>query len=142
MLFRSAPVTKVSDWREVTSICFGCHHRFSGDGYTRNTSGSYIRHPSTDSERGLWDSINKGGTPQSDVEHWKNGTGKGFAMDRVPFIVSGAANYSTAKMIASQSSSITNQVFCLSCHKAHGSNHNNALHWPSDSRLGCQQSHN
>ncbi len=137
-----APVTKASNWREVTNICFGCHHVASNEGYTRNSDGTPIRHPVTDSERGIWEAINKYKPPQTDPAHWKNGVGIGFTVDRVPFIVSDATNYSDAKTIATQSSSVTNEVFCLTCHKAHGSNYSFSLRWLPDSSLGCQQCHN
>ena len=133
----TAPNTKASDWREVTSICLVCHHTFSSDGYTRNSSGICVRHPSTDSERGIWETINRHGSPQTDLKHWKSGTGTGFEIDRVPFIVSGANNYAAAIIVKQD-----NEVFCLTCHKAHGSNHNSSLRWSPNSSLGCQQCHN
>ena len=133
----AAPNTKASDWREVSNICLVCHHTFSSDGYTRNSSGICIRHPSTDSERGIWEAIDRHGLPQTDPEHWKNGIGTGFAIGRVPFIVSGATNYTEATIVRRD-----NEVFCLTCHKAHGSNHSNSLRWSPNSSLGCQQCHN
>jgi len=138
----TAPNTKVSKWREVTNICFDCHHTFNGESYTRNSSGVCIRHPSTDSERGIWEAIDRHGLPQTDPKHWENGTGIGFAMGRVPFIVSEATDYSRATSIATNGSRTTNEVFCLTCHKAHGSRYQNSLRWSIDSNLGCQQCHN
>ena len=134
----TAPDTKTSDWREVTSICFDCHPAFKSDGYTRNSDGTCVRHPSTDSERGIWELINKHGAPQTDPEHWRVGAGIGFAIGRLPFIVSGATGYTEAATVAAQ----TNEVFCLTCHKAHGSGYKNSLRWPANSNLGCQQCHN
>lgn len=138
----AAPNTKTSDWREVTNICLDCHHTFKSDGYTRNSGGMYIRHPSTDSERGLWEAINQHGPPQTDPEHWENGTGIDFEIGRLPFIVSEATNYVEATTVATQTNKVTNEVFCLTCHKAHGSRYKNSLRWPEDSNLGCQQCHN
>jgi len=138
----TAPDTKTSDWREVTNICFGCHHTFSAYGYTRDSNGACIRHPSTDSERGIWEAINRHGQPLTDPIHWANGTGIGFAMGRVPFIVSKATDYVGATTIATNNSRITNEVFCLTCHKAHGSRHKNSLRWPENSNPACQQCHN
>ena len=137
-----APGTRISNWREVTGICLDCHHVFKNDGYTRNSKGICVRHPSTDSERGVWEAINKHGPPQVDLEHWRNGTGTGFTMARVPFIVQGATYYAEATTIATQTGKITNEVFCLTCHKAHGSAYKSSLRWSQDSSLGCQQCHN
>ena len=138
----TAPDTKASDWREVTSICFDCHHIFSEEGYTRNPDGVCIRHPSTDSERDVRESINRHGPPQTDPEHWKNGTGTGFAIGRVPFVVSGATDYAGTTAVVANASGTTNEVFCLTCHKAHGSGYKNSLRWSENSNLGCQQCHN
>lgn len=138
----TTPDTETSDWREVTNICFDCHHTFATDGYTRNSSGMCIRHPSTDSERGIWEAINKNGPPKTDPVHWGNGNGIGFAVDRVPFAVSAATDYVGATALATKGSKITNEVFCLTCHKAHGSRYKNSIRWPENSNLGCQQCHN
>lgn len=137
-----APDTKTSDWREVSNICFDCHHVFGDDGYTRNSKGAIIRHPSTDSQRGIREKISKAGLAQTDIEHWQNGTGTGFTIARVPFIVPGATDYAEATTVASKTGKIANEVFCLTCHKAHGSAYKASLRWSPDSSLGCQQCHN
>lgn len=138
----TAPDTQTSDWREVTNICLDCHRTFKSNGYTRNSDGTYIRHPSTDSERGIWEASNQHGPPQTDLEHWETGTDIGFEIDRLPFIVSGSTNYIEATTVATQTNNVTNEVFCLTCHKAHGSRYKNSLRWPEESNLGCQQCHN
>lgn len=135
----TAPDRRASDWREVTGICFDCHHVFGEDGYTRNPDGVCIRHPSTDSERGIRETVNRHGAQQTDPECWENGIGTGFAIARVPFIVSGAAEYTDSGTAAVSAS---NEVFCLTCHKAHGSAYRNSLRWHENSNLGCQQCHN
>lgn len=133
----AAPDSETSEWREVTNICFGCHDSFKSDGYTRDSDGTCIRHPSTDSERGIWELISRRGPPHTDPTHWVDGGDIGFAMGRLPFIVSGATDYVEATTVAK-----ANEVFCLTCHKAHGSGYKNSLRWPADSNLGCQQCHN
>lgn len=133
----AAPDTEESDWREVTNICLRCHHNFADDGFTRNSEGVCFRHPSTDSERGIWEPIGGNGSPKTDTEHWKTGTGPSFTIGRVPFVVSGAVDYAEAR-----SGSVPNEVFCLTCHKAHGSKYENALRWSPSSSKGCQQCHN
>jgi len=140
----AAPVSQTSDWREVTNICFDCHRNFTGYSYIKkppNENGAYIRHPSMDSERDIWSPI-KHGPPQTDPVHWRNGTGIGFAIGRLPVVVSGAKDFATATAIATQTSKTTNEVFCLSCHKAHGSEYKDSLRWSANSNLGCQQCHN
>ena len=135
-----------------------CHRRYSGfgprteDPKTRdpdNAGGICVRHPNTESIRGAREAINQheGG---SDPVHWVNGSNYGpnigFSIDRLPFIVSGpfsgdaSNNYSAATAVASN-----NEVFCLTCHKAHGSEYNSSMRWPyqeDGSNLGCQQCHN
>ena len=135
-----APTTQTSDWREVTNICLDCHHTFSGYGYTRlpaTAGGTCILHPCTESERGVWEPINQhaGATVPT---HWVNGTGIGFALNRLPFIVSGATNYTEATTAAQN-----NEVFCLTCHKAHGTDNESSLRWNyrAGSNHGCQQCH-
>lgn len=134
----AAPTTV--DWREVTNICLDCHHTFSGYFYTRDGGehGTCIRHPNTDSERGAREAINKHTTGGTDPTHWQDGIGIGFSIDRLPFIVSGATSYAEATTVAQN-----NEVFCLTCHKAHGNGNNSAMRWSyrEDSNLGCQQCH-
>lgn len=135
-----APSSNPSTWREVNNVCIDCHHTFSGYYYTRDpnhTDGTCIRHPNTESERGAWEAINKH-TIGTDPAHWVDGTGIGFSIDRLPFIVSGATNYAQATTVAP-----TNEVFCLTCHKAHGNGNSSGLRWSYevDSNAGCQQCH-
>lgn len=131
-----------STWREVTNICLDCHHTFSGYSYTRegnSETGHPIRHPNTDSEHDVWEPINKYSDWSTDPVHWENGTGIGFAIDRLPFIVKGATSYTEATTAAQN-----NEVFCLTCHKPHGNDNNSAMRWSyrENSSVGCQQCHN
>lgn len=82
----------------------------------------------------------------TDASHWTTGTGDGFLVSggivRVPFTNPAASDF-TAASTASASS----EVFCLSCHKAHGSQSQKALNWPyveggTNYLAGCQQCHN
>jgi predicted CXXCH cytochrome family protein len=136
----TAPTTEASSWVEVTNVCLDCHHTLSGDHYTRNDvpGGTCVRHPNTDSENGAWEKINQHDPPQTDPAHWVGGTGSGFGTDRLPFIVSGATDYGEATTVAQD-----NEVFCLTCHKAHGSTNSFSLRWAANSNAdGCQQCHN
>lgn len=124
-------------WREVTYICLDCHHTFSGHDYTR-THGACIRHPNTDSVRGAKEPVSV--LFDSTDSHWVTGVN---AQDRLPFIVSDASSYGAATVIADA------EVFCLTCHKAHGSNNASSLRWNyrdtdpgGASSFGCQQCHN
>ncbi len=49
---------------------------------------------------------------------------------------------SASEPVVANASGTTNEVFCLTCHKAHGAGHKNSLRWPQNSNLGCQQCHN
>jgi predicted CXXCH cytochrome family protein len=131
-------------WREVTNICIDCHHTFlsdSGGYYTGNTS-PYIRHPNTNSEWGFFAPINRPGA-NTDPGHWVDGTGSGFEIPRLKFLVRGATSFGEATTVAPG-----NEVFCLSCHQAHGSANAFGLRWdygtgPAGTRqAGCQQCHN
>jgi hypothetical protein len=129
--------------REPSSLCVHCHHTLTGEEYN-DPDGDDIhsRHPSFDSERADPNSIDQGLAREStDPTHWEGGTGSGFdGADRVPFVVHGAADYVTA----SQVDASTNGVFCLSCHKAHGSGSAFGMVWELDgppSRPGCDQCH-
>lgn len=139
----TAPTTETSSWREVTNVCLDCHHTLSGDHYTRKDvpGGTCVRHPNTDSENGAWEEINQHGPPQTDPDHWEGGTGSGFdALERLPFIVSGATGYYEP---TNQAAIDVAEVFCLTCHKAHGSANSFSLRWSAASNSnGCQQCHN
>ncbi len=130
-------------WREVTNMCVDCHHTGIlffplNDG---NTTSPYHKHPSTNSESGYYFPINRAGA-HTDPTNWVNGT-NGFSIGRLPFIVSGATDFAGATTVAA-----TNEVFCLSCHKAHGSGNAFGLRWeygsgaPEINHAGCEQCHN
>jgi hypothetical protein len=83
--------------------------------------------------------------------HWISGQGIGFGslisenrpgIPRVRFAQPGAS-YAACSTVAA-----SNQVFCLSCHKAHGSKYKFGLLWPYythaalDESSGCAQCHN
>lgn len=127
--------------REVTSICIDCHDQFSGSEHTRGAD-HYTRHPSYDSARSGRNRIVDGSmTGSTAPRHWEGGRGSGFdEIARVPFLGINAADYETASTV----SATDNAVFCLTCHKAHGSAAEDAIVW--DTRLearqtGCNQCH-
>ena len=136
--------------------------------------GECVRHPNTESVRNTWESIDgpvgsngqlvAGYTSTADSEHWEfgedgwlsgnGGNGIGFpnpadlseiAPVQLPFLVQGAfngtqqQNYDATKVVSAE-----NQVFCLTCHKAHGSSNNSSMRWEyqTSSNRGCQQCHN
>ncbi len=134
----AAPAAQSSTWREVTNICLDCHHVFSGQSYT-DPEGDDIhnRHPVLDSERGAFPTVSSGGTATNPA-HWVGGTGPGFSIPRVPFVVKGATSYAQASEVSEE-----NAPFCLSCHKAHGSENAYGLRWPysNETGAGCRQCH-
>ncbi len=129
--------------REVPNMCLDCHHVFSGEAYTDpDGDGIHMRHPTYDSERLDPNHIDDGELRgSSNPEHWEDGTGSGFiGTDRVPFVVDGADEYTEGLVIDGS----TNGVFCLSCHKAHGSDQPFSMTIPSTggyNYVGCDQCH-
>ena len=129
--------------REVSNMCLDCHHVFSGETYT-DPDGDDIhsRHPTYDSERDDPNHIDDGeARGSSDPAHWEDGTGSGFiGTDRVRFVVDGADEFPEGLTVDAS----TNGVFCLSCHKAHGSDEPFSITFPVDGRVnwvGCDQCH-
>jgi len=129
--------------REVTNICIDCHHVFSGPQYTDSDGdGIHERHPTYDSERGQPNTIAQGAARgTTNPAHWEAGTGQGFdGTQRVPFVNGGAVDYAAATVVDAN----TNGVFCLSCHKAHGSANAFSLVWDINGGIdnkGCDQCH-
>lgn len=132
-------------WAEVTNMCIDCHHKFfapwnTDNGGTPNGFSPYHRHPGTNTESGGSYPINRSGA-HTDAANWVSG-GAGFTVARLPFTAPGANDFASASTVAA-----TNEVFCLSCHKAHGSENPFSLRWDYGSRTatgaaGCQQCHN
>lgn len=79
--------------------------------------------------------------------HWTAGLGEGFdladgGVARVPFDSPGATDY-----VSSRAAGLSDEVQCLSCHKAHGGAHAGGMLWPyreggAEYLAGCQQCHN
>lgn len=89
----------------------------------------------------------------TDPAHWVAGSGSGFGLitgdnvegiPRLRFQVTQATDYNTSKVVAEN-----NQVFCGTCHLAHGGAYKYGMAWPYaeggeniDKNSGCQQCHN
>ncbi|MBM3472879.1 MAG: hypothetical protein FJX75_06395 [Armatimonadetes bacterium] len=129
--------------REVTNICIDCHHVFSGSWYTDpDGDGIPNKHPVTETERGATIRVSDGDSRHTtDSGHWVDGSGAGFGVPRARFLVDPATTYSEATAVAAD-----NTVFCLTCHKAHGSENPDGLAWPQQNGSvgpnGCDQCHN
>jgi hypothetical protein len=129
--------------REVTNICIDCHHVFSGS-WNTDPDGDGIpnKHPVTETEWGETIRVRDGDARHTtDSGHWVDGTGAGFGVPRVRFLVDPATTYSEATVVSAD-----NTIFCLTCHKAHGSDNPDGLAWPQQDALvgpnGCDQCHN
>ncbi len=139
-------------WREVTNICIDCHHTLvdaspNGGRYTNpELDDHWNRHPGTNSEDGAYRPI--GGLPDdpdvyTDPQNWVSGEGSEFSVGRVPYIVTEAHSFQQADVV-----STSNEVFCLSCHSAHGTDKPFGLRWnPTNNSTplataGCRQCHN
>jgi hypothetical protein len=127
---------------KMSSWCQDCHNSLS-----LNNPGTapahFMRHPS---DVGL-DIAGYHVSPS----HWRSGTGDGFGaatgdgiegIPRLRFQAPGATDF-----LLSKSVSETNEVFCGTCHLAHGGPFESSLTWPykstgqADLYSGCQQCH-
>jgi len=128
---------------ELSALCLDCHEDFrAGARPQTGPGGAHLVHPSYDSRDGAPNRISQGGGRHTtDPGHWNRGEGSDFVIvSRVPFVTRGAGDYEAAARVDAGQ----NGVFCLSCHKAHGSEHRFALRWerqgPSG-KAGCNQCH-
>ncbi len=127
---------------KITLWCTDCHNALSVDN-PGNPPAHFMRHPSGVSMDGV--------SYHLSPAHWVSGEGDGFGLatgdglegiPRVRFQSEGATDYNTAI-----TPSRTNQVFCYSCHFAHGGPYEASLVWPyktsgaADMYSGCQQCH-
>lgn len=114
---------RFNDPNNIVAWCTGCH--------TNLTSSSTTKHPQnvsitgTHVESANWDSGIAGTDPGfgNTIDFTSTATDRGIP--RVRFGQAGAS-YADCSTVASA----TNKVFCLSCHKAHGSRVDSSLLWP------------
>ncbi len=129
--------------REASSVCLDCHHVFSGRIHVdRDGDGVHERHPAYDSERHSPNTIARGRAKQTtSPAHWNAGDGAGFGeTPRLRTVVRGARDFAGASRVDAD----RNGVFCLSCHRAHGSDQPFALTYDASPRTapaGCLQCH-
>ncbi len=105
--------------------CAGCHETYHGAGGAgtmggstggdANTGSPWLRHPSRDVTMAQA-VTNK----HIDITHWFDTTSPQAMKSRIPIV-------SPSGSIPGASGTSDNQVFCGSCHKAHGSNHRAGL---------------
>lgn len=118
---------------EASSICLSCHQGF-GEGRGQ--------HPAYSSMRGELVVMDRGPSSRStDPAHWQGGEGKGFEVPRVRVVTLGARSYEEAQLVDARA----NAPFCLTCHKAHGSDQPFGIPWPAQGGVGpagCSQCHN
>jgi hypothetical protein len=91
------------------------------------------------------------GAPHASSGSWLSGSREGFlgnaevageGIPRLPFLQPIATDFAATQQVQG-----SNMVFCGSCHKSHGSEHNKDLRWPfveggTNYISGCQQCHN
>ena len=129
--------------REASRLCVDCHDRISGArAVDTDGDGRHERHPSYDSEGGATNSIAQGDASETTASaHWVQGYGSGFGgTTRARVVVRGATDYAGGRVVDAR----RNGVFCLTCHKAHGSNEPFGLVWPAGrgvTSVGCDQCH-
>jgi len=122
---------------EVTDMCYDCHHSIFNN---TDVDTTHVKHPVYYSKDAKRNTISQGDAKGSTVSsHWISGTGAGFLeTPRVHFVVRGALTFAAAATVAA-----SNGVFCLSCHKAHGSDRAFGLVFsPTPGGEGCDQCHN
>jgi len=122
---------------EVSNMCIDCHHAIFNN---TDIDTIHVKHPVYNSEWAERNTISQGDAKGSTVSsHWVGGTGAGFLeTPRVRYVVRGALNFSAATTVAP-----SNGVFCLTCHKAHGSDKPFGLVFDSEpGGEGCDQCHN
>jgi hypothetical protein len=126
----------------LSSWCAECHNLLETNEHGVSPA-HFKRHPS-----GVSLDVSEGHT---DPSHWITGDSLGFGaisgdgiegVPRVRFQEATASDYSSARTVAS-----TNQVFCNSCHLAHGGRYLSCAVWPykvvgADMYSPCQQCHN
>lgn len=90
------------------------------------------------------------GSAHVDASHWVDGKGEGFqdenaitgeGIPRLPFLQPAATDFATSQQVAS-----SNELFCGTCHAAHGTTFARDLRWPYveggvNYLSGCQQCH-
>jgi predicted CXXCH cytochrome family protein len=135
----AAPPPGVGSWREISNQCIDCHHSLFAPDETGDTS-PFLRHPGVNSEWGGYYPIDRAGA-NTDPVFWTTGGGS-FLVPRVKFVVEGATDFASAAVVAGD-----NQVFCLTCHQAHGAQQMFGLRWAygtpgAEGTSGCLQCHN
>jgi hypothetical protein len=129
--------------REASRLCVDCHDRISGArAVDPDGDGRHERHPSYDSEGGATNTIAQGDARETTAAaHWAQGYGSGFeGTTRARVVVRGATDYAGGRVVDAR----RNGVFCLTCHKAHGSSEPFGLVWPAGrgvTAVGCDQCH-
>jgi len=122
---------------DVKEWCLGCHTNTASD-----TASPWAKHPQDVEVSTLDDS----------GSHWDTGTGAGFGDSTVGGGSSGIPRIRFAESGTTfaevTTDGTTNEVFCLTCHKPHGSKYDSTLLWPHytdgnvDQTSGCDQCHN
>ena len=126
----------------MSKWCADCHNDLDPE-HPGNPPAHFMRHPSDVAMNGTGYHISPA--------HWVGGTGDGFGLasddaeegiPRLRFQEPEAVNFDASKTPAE-----TNQVFCGTCHYAHGGPYKGGLTWPYetdgsvDLYSGCQQCH-
>lgn len=125
----------------ITAWCADCHDKLAQNS-TASSTAHFRSHPSDVAIGGIG--------AHTDVANWMSGANdgnSGFGLDvgdsapGIPRLRHGSPSLSNS------AASSGDTVFCLSCHKAHGSQYKYGLVWPlhqggTDGISGCQQCHN
>jgi hypothetical protein len=124
----SATVTGPS----ISELCGKCHgdfHNASGENDTISTAGAWIRHPTDQAIPSTWE-IYTDFSNKWNADSWKN-----HPLGFDPYTTQNAT---------------TARVICVSCHRAHGTEYNDALRWNYNATqqaggggtIGCLGCHN
>jgi hypothetical protein len=128
----------------MSAWCSSCHDQVAAN-LPAAPPAHFNAHPTRAAMGGYSDSRHV------DAGHWLAGKGEGFLEDnpisgegtaRLPFLQPGATDFATSRQVLG-----TNELFCGSCHAAHGTTFTRDLRWPYveggvNYLSGCQQCHN
>ena len=110
--------------KSMSDYCAGCHQKFHDTSFV-GTSSPWLRHPNN---YALPDDPDK----EYCLYNTSNGSDIGFYNPQAPVARPDLSSYSTSSRTVTPG---TDQVFCLSCHRPHGTEYKDILRWNYDGMI-------